>query len=66
MMKLFKKIKNTFKNIKRYNKIVAFVEQHEKDIEVILNGFRGLIPILQELKAQLDTEKTLPEEGGQA
>lgn len=65
-MKLFKKIKNTFKNIKRYNKIVAFVEQHEKDIEVILTGFRGLIPILQELKAQLDTEKTLPEEGGQA
>lgn len=65
-MKLFKKIKNTFKNIKRYNKIVAFVEQHEKDIEVILNGFRGIIPILQELKAQLDTEKTLPEEGGQA
>lgn len=64
-MKLFKKIKNTFKNIKRYNKIVAFVEQHEKDIEVILNGFRGIIPILQELKAQLDTEKTLPEEGGQ-
>jgi hypothetical protein len=65
-MKFFKKIKNTFKNIKRYNKIVAFVDQHEKDIEVILNGFRGIIPILQELKAQLDTEKTLPEEGGQA